>query len=105
MRNCTEFLVHLIESGAEVDSCDQSKQTSLFFTVEHDVLDVVRILLEYGAKVNIMNDMYFTSLIWLIWTENGESKSFAITKIYLRKKEATIRDAKRAWILNKLELL
>jgi hypothetical protein len=43
--------------------------------VEYGALRVIEILLENGAKVNSMDDMYLTPLSWLIQAGTGRSRT------------------------------
>ena len=105
MGDCTELLLYLLQwnRGAAKEDHDQNKRTPLSWAAEYGALRVVKILLENGAEINCMDDMYSTPLSWLIHAGTGTSRT--ATEAYLRKSGATERGAKRAWILRKLRML
>jgi ankyrin repeat protein len=105
MGDCTELLLYLLQwkQGAAKEDRDQNKQNPLSWAAEYGALRVVEILLENGAKVNSVDDMYITPLSWLIQAGTGTSRT--ATEAYLRKSGARERGAKRACILRKLGML
>jgi hypothetical protein len=60
---------------------------------------------ENGAQVNALDDMYRTPFSWLKHAGHPDCKRLPVTKVYLKKNGATMKGAKRAWILKKLGLL
>ncbi|KAJ5700630.1 hypothetical protein N7536_003643 [Penicillium majusculum] len=63
MGDCTELLYLLQwKQGAAKEDRDHNKRTPLSWAAEYGTLRVIEILLENGAKVNSMDDMYLTPL-------------------------------------------
>ena len=96
MGDCKELLLYLLQwkQGKAKEDHDQNKRTPLSWAAEYGALRVVKILLENGAEINSMDDMYSTPLSWLIHAGTGTSRT--ATEAYLRKSGATERGAKRA---------
>ncbi|KAF3001052.1 hypothetical protein E8E15_000334 [Penicillium rubens] len=105
MGDCTELLSRLLDIGAPIDDRDQNKRTPLSWAAEYGSYNATRILVENGAQVNALDDMYGTPLTWLKHAGNPDCKSLPVTKAYLKKNGATMKGAKRAWILQKFGLL
>src|SRR4051812_27666848 len=97
------FICYNGSRGAAKEDRDQNKRNPLFLAAEYGALRVIEILLENGAKVNSVDDMYLTPLSWLIQAGTGTSRM--VTEAYLRKSGARERGAKRACILRKLGML
>ncbi|CAI7622909.1 unnamed protein product [Penicillium manginii] len=105
MGDCTALLQSLLEIGYPVDDLDQNKRTPLSWAAENGSLGATKLLLKNGAKVNSLDDMYGSPLSWLDQAGDPKDKALQATRTYLKNNGATMKGAKRAWILNKLGLL
>jgi ankyrin repeat protein len=47
-----EIVKSMIESGADVNQCDQANLTSLIYAALNGDENIVRLLISYGAKIN-----------------------------------------------------
>ncbi len=58
-------MAQLLNSGADVDAPSKYKATALSFAAQHGHLEVVRLLLDHDAKVNVKDTFYqLTPLYW-----------------------------------------
>ena len=63
MGDCAELLLYL-QDGIAKDDLDQNKRTPLSWAAQYSALRAVKILLDNGAEINSMDDMYTTPLSW-----------------------------------------
>ncbi|CAG8889851.1 unnamed protein product [Penicillium egyptiacum] len=105
MGDCTELLLQLLEIYAPIDDHDKNKRTPLSWAAQYGSYNATKILVENGAKANALDNMYRTPLSWLEYAGHPDCKGLPVTKAYLKKNGATMKGAKRDWILQKLGLL
>ncbi|KAJ5654787.1 hypothetical protein N7490_001790 [Penicillium lividum] len=103
MGDCSELIRYLLLNKARVDEQDRNKRTPFSWAAEYASLDAAKILLLHGAKVNSLDDMYTTPLLWLLHAGPNSDQN-ALTEAYLIDKGARDKGAKRRWILKKLHL-
>ncbi|KAJ5556062.1 hypothetical protein N7513_003704 [Penicillium frequentans] len=104
MGDCSELIRYLLLNKARVNDQDRNKRTPLSWAAEYASLDAAKILLlKHGAKVNSLDDMYTTPLLWLLHAGPNSDQN-ALTEAYLIDKGARDKGAKRRWILRKLHL-
>ena len=76
-----EAVKQTINGGFDVNTTDKSGQTMLHVAVEHGNSEIVRFLLEHGAKVNIKNNEKQTPLLMLEDLFGDKDNNRAITEI------------------------
>ncbi|KAH1904002.1 hypothetical protein KXW40_005940 [Aspergillus fumigatus] len=87
MGDCSELLHFLLATGAARDDRDLNSRTPLSWAAEHGALKSVKILLEDGAEINSMDDMFSTPLSWLVHA-GVPTPQLAATEAYLRQSGA-----------------
>ncbi|KAJ5283386.1 hypothetical protein N7505_001366 [Penicillium chrysogenum] len=92
--------LYLLQDEIAKDDLDQNKRTPLSWAAQYSALRAVKILLDNGAEINSMDDMYTTPLSWLV--QAGRSPNRAAIINYLRSNGATRRGATRASIKRKI---
>lgn len=63
MGDCSELLHFLLATGAARDDRDLNSRTPLSWAAEHGALKSVKILLEDGAEINSMDDMFSNAFV------------------------------------------
>jgi ankyrin repeat protein len=80
-----------LETEAPVEDRDQNKRTPLSWAAEYGSHNVTKILVENGAQVNSLDDMYTSPLTWLKYAGHPDCKSLPATKRFLKNNGATTR--------------
>jgi uncharacterized protein len=87
IKNVVEFVNFLIDKGANVNAGTISESTPLIMAAREGSLDLVKILVEAGADVNLENDDGDSPM--KIALENEDDKTSLEIKKYLISKGAT----------------
>ena len=78
-----ETVKNAIKSGFKVNTRDSENNTALHVAVEHGNLEIVKLLLESGANVNIKNKYKLTP-IWM-FDDEEEGKALEIFRLLIAK--------------------
>jgi ankyrin repeat protein len=104
MGDCRELLLQILALRTPVDLRDGHHRTPLSWAAQYGSCATAKILVENGANVNALDNMFKTPLSRLLQEENNGSKNHAALKVCLERNEATTRVRKRAWIRERLRL-
>lgn len=77
-----EAVRQAVDSGFDIDQKDGRGRTALHTAVEHGNLEIVRLLLEKGAKVNA-KDKYKTTPIWMLAEADDEQVALEIFQLLI----------------------
>lgn len=86
-RNKSNLARALIRLGSDVNAVDRYGNTALHWAVNYEMVEVVKILIEKGAKVDAKNNDRYTPLQWVRYS-NGYSDQGKKIKQILKETEA-----------------
>lgn len=78
----TKTLQELLENRAALDPKDVHGQTPLFYAVRHESLAAMRMLLQAGANVNMVDAYDYSILYYAVSTKNEESVGLLLRREY-----------------------
>jgi ankyrin repeat protein len=52
-----EICEGLLKAGSDPNVCDFNNKSAIFYSVEHNDIDTVRILIDHGASCNVIDDV------------------------------------------------
>ncbi|KAJ5900278.1 uncharacterized protein N7473_004348 [Penicillium subrubescens] len=104
MGDCQELLLQLLALRTPINLRGGDKRTPLSWAAQYGSYVTARILVENGANVNSLDNMFMSPLSRLLQNANSETKNYAALKVYLEKNGASRKGKKRAWIAEKLRL-
>jgi ankyrin repeat protein len=71
----------VIEEGADVNYRDSNGRTALYWAaIEHDRIDICRLLLDLGADVNQLNKSNSTVLMYAVYNSNIEIMKLLLSR-------------------------
>jgi ankyrin repeat protein len=105
MGDCKELLLQLLVIRTPINPRDGDKRTPLSWATQYGSYVTARILVENGADINALDNMYLTPLSRLLQQDKAETNHYQALKLYLEKNGATRKGRKRAWIMRRIGLL